>query len=324
MIKVSIIVPVYNVEKYLNKCLYSLVNQTLKDIEIIIINDGSPDNSKIIIDKYVKEYPRIIKVINQENQGLSDARNNALKIASADYIMYVDSDDYVELDFVEKMYNKAVSEKADVVICGNNVVDEDYQIKERTYPNNYSGNSLVERILLGNLCVWNKIYKKSLIENIKFRSRVWYEDLDYSFKVMTLSKKTVFLEENLYNYLIRSNSIMSSKNLDKNLELLYTFEEIVNYCKNKNIISNYYSEIEFLAVNHIYISGITRIILANATKTEKRKIISKFVEYMNNNFPTFKLNKYIKKISFNRKIIYHLVEIKAYWIIKLLFMIKGV
>ena len=100
MPKVSVIVPVYNVEKYLNKCLDSLINQTFNDFEIIIINDGSPDDSKQIIEKYKSKYNDFIKVINQSNQGLSASRNNGLKIASGAYIMFADSDDYLELNML--------------------------------------------------------------------------------------------------------------------------------------------------------------------------------------------------------------------------------
>lgn len=324
MSKVSIIVPVYNVEKYLEKCLYTLVNQTLKDIEIIVVNDGSPDNSSIIIDKFSKKYKKKIKVLNQENQGLSDARNNGLKLATADYIMFVDSDDYVELDFVEKMYNKAISEAADVVICGNNVVSEDYHILETTYPQKKPHNNMLEKIIFGNMCAWNKLYKKELIQKINFRSRVWYEDLDYSFKTMTLSKKTVFLEENLYNYLLRSNSIMNSKNLERNLELLLTFDEILKYSNDQKYIKKYYNEIEFLATNHIYISGITRILLANATKQEKNNVIIKFINYLEQHFPNYKKNPYLKQLSFNRKLVLFLLNLKQYTILTILFKIKGV
>ena len=107
MVKVSVIVPVYNVEKYLTQCLDSLVNQTLKDIEIIIVNDESPDNSQAIIDKYAKRYPKIIKAYKKKNGGLSDARNYGIERATGDYIGFVDSDDFVELDMYEDLYKAA-------------------------------------------------------------------------------------------------------------------------------------------------------------------------------------------------------------------------
>ena len=117
MIKVSVIVPVYNVEKYIDKCLNSLVKQTLKDIEIIVVNDGSPDNSQKIIDKYVDKYPDKIKSYIKENGGQGSARNLGLEYASGEYISFIDSDDWLDLDALEEMYLLAKKEKSDVVIC---------------------------------------------------------------------------------------------------------------------------------------------------------------------------------------------------------------
>ena len=124
MKKVSVIVPVYNVEKYIDKCLNTLVNQTLKDIEIIIVNDGSPDNSQEIIDKYQKKYPKKIKSYIKENGGQGSARNFGLEKATGEYIGYVDSDDFIELDMYEKLYNKAKKHDLDISICGNYCLTE--------------------------------------------------------------------------------------------------------------------------------------------------------------------------------------------------------
>ena len=118
MVKVSVIVPVYNTEQYLEKCLDSLVNQTLGDIEIIIVNDGSPDNSQAIVDKYKEKYPEKIKSIIQSNGGQSSARNNALQYATGEFIMFVASDDYIELDTLERTYNIANNGNYDIV-CFN-------------------------------------------------------------------------------------------------------------------------------------------------------------------------------------------------------------
>ena len=116
--KVSIIIPVYNVEKYLKKCLDSVVNQTLKDIEIIVVNDGSPDNSQKIIDEYAKKYSQIASY-TKENGGLSDARNYGIKKSKGKYLAFIDSDDFIDHDMIKKMYNKAVKENLDIVVCNS-------------------------------------------------------------------------------------------------------------------------------------------------------------------------------------------------------------
>ena len=117
-IKVSVIIPVYNVERYIEMCLSSLVEQTLEDIELIIINDGSPDNSQAIIDRYMEQYPGMIKCIVRENGGQATARNEGIEIARGEYLAFVDSDDYVEVTMMEKLYSRAKETGADIVACG--------------------------------------------------------------------------------------------------------------------------------------------------------------------------------------------------------------
>ena len=130
MIKVSIIVPVYGVEEWLSRCLDSLVNQTLNDIEIIVVNDGSPDNSQAIIDEYERKYPDMVKGYQKENGGLSDARNYGMKYATGEYIAFVDSDDYVDLAMYEKLYLKAKEDNADAVTCAYFKVNEKQKYKK--------------------------------------------------------------------------------------------------------------------------------------------------------------------------------------------------
>src|SRR5574344_165141 len=200
MIKVSVIVPVYNVEKYLKKCLDSLTNQTLKELEIIVVNDGSPDNSQIIIDNFVNRYPKKVKSFIIENGGQGAARNYGLTKAKGEFIAFVDSDDYVEKNMYELLYNKAIQDKSDIVLCGNNIVDLNYNLlkKENVILENNNVDFLREKV-----AVWNKIYKKSILNDISFRKKVWYEDLDYSLKLVFNRYKISYLNKCLYNYLLR-------------------------------------------------------------------------------------------------------------------------
>ena len=247
--KVSIIIPVYGVEKYISKCLESLVNQTLNDIEIIVVNDGTKDNSQKIIDKYVKKYPDKVKSFIKENGGQGSARNYGLKQANGDYIGYVDSDDYVELEMYEKLYNKAISDNLDIAICGNYNVSEDYKNKKVDLEFiKFEDNKI--NALFGKKAVWNKIYKKSIVEKLEFRSKVWYEDFDFSIKAICSAKKIGYVNEPLYDYLLREGSTMNNSNVIRNLEILDAFNEIVKDKKYKK----YYDIIEFLAIDHIYIN----------------------------------------------------------------------
>ena len=320
--KLSIIVPVYGVEKYIDKCLNSLVKQSLKEIEIIVVNDGTKDNSQKIIDKYVKKYPDKIKSYIKENGGQGSARNYGLKKATGEYIGYVDSDDFVEKDMYKKLYNKAKENNYDIVVCGNYNVSEDYQNKNiDAFINNY--NTDLENIFFGKMAVWNKIYKRDiLIKNkLEFKEKVWYEDLDFTLKAIMNSNTFAFIDEPLYDYLIREGSTMNNSNVQRNLEILDAFNDILSYIQH-NKKEEYFSKIEFLAIDHIYISAIVRVLKAEADDKVKRETINKLIDYMNKKFPNYKNNKYINTLSKNRKIIYKLINIKMYGLINLIFKVK--
>ena len=316
--KVSVIVPVYNVEKYIDRCLNSLVNQTLKDIEVIVVNDGSPDNSQDIIDRYVKKYPKKIKSYIKENGGQGSARNFGLTVASGEYIGYVDSDDYVELDMYEKLYNKATRNDLDIVICGsynayengNREVELDREIFKDKKKNAF----------FGRMAVWNKIYKRELLidSNVSFRSKLWYEDLDFTVQILSRAKKIGYVNKPFYNYLIREGSTMNNSNVDRNLEILLAFDEVIN----NNELDKYKSVVEFLAIDHIYISAIVRVIKADVDKGKRIEVINKMIDYMNKNFYDYKKNEYLNVLPRNRKIVYYMVRYRLYSLIRLMFKIK--
>ena len=320
--KLSIIVPVYGVEKYIDKCLNSLVKQSLKEIEIIVVNDGTKDNSQKIVDKYVKKYPDKIKSYIKENGGQGSARNYGLKKATGEYIGYVDSDDFVEKDMYKKLYNKAKENNYDIVVCGNYNVSEDYQNKNiDAFINNY--NTDLENIFFGKMAVWNKIYKRDiLIKNkLEFKEKVWYEDLAFTLKAIMNSNTFAFIDEPLYDYLIREGSTMNNSNVQRNLEILDAFNDILSYIQH-NKKEEYFNKIEFLAIDHICISAIVRVLKADSNKNIKKETIEKLINYMNKNFPNYKSNKYINTLSKNRKIIYKLINIKMYGLINLIFKVK--
>lgn len=317
-IKLSIIVPVYNVYEYIDKCLKSLVNQTLENIEIIVVNDGSPDNSQEIIDKYTKQYPNKIKSFITENGGQGSARNLGIEKASGEFIAFVDSDDFVEAKMYEKMYKKAIEKNSDIVICGNNTITLNGKIIKETALL-YNNDTL--NILFGKMAVWNKIYKRSLLlkNKIKFRSKVWYEDVDFTIKALFSNVKIDYVDLPLYNYIIRQGSTMNNKNVERNIEIIYAFDEIIKYFENKKIYNKYKEEIEFLCIYHVYICGITRVLRIKADHKTKKIIINKFINYINNNFKDYKKNKYIKYLERNKKIIYHLINCRLFKMIELLF-----
>lgn len=213
---ISVIVPVYNVEKYIEKCLDSLINQTLKEIEIICVDDCGTDNSVTIVKKYMQQDKRIKLIQHKKNSGSSAARNTGIKNTSTPYIMFCDSDDFYKPDMCEKMYHAINSSKADIACCGCQIIyqakhelkasdDEYYRIK-------FKGIADIDGKIIKNTDVsaWNKIYRRDLIEKyrIEYPEGLWYEDADFFFKYMSVAKKVFFVPEALYCYMRRENSIM--------------------------------------------------------------------------------------------------------------------
>ena len=296
MIKVSIIVPVYNVEKYLEKCLDSLVNQTLKEIEIIVVNDGTKDNSQEIIDKYTKKYPKKVKGYIKENGGLSSARNYGLKYAKGDYIAFVDSDDYVELDMYEKMYNKAISDNFDIVACDLLYVYDNKKVDAFSNLNNDILTKEEIKKCMINIypSAWNKIYKKELFKhNIYFKDSVWFEDVEFLYRLISKVNSIGVVHEKFYNYVQREGAI--TKTFDNRLfHYIDNWNGILDYYKKNKIYDEYKLELEYCYVRYLYATFIKC-----ASKFTDKKLyeeaVKRAIENVKVNFPNYKKNKYFYK-----------------------------
>lgn len=239
MVKVSIIVPVYNVEKFLPRCLDSLVNQTLEDIEIICVNDGSSDNSLNILNEYAQKDSRI-KVITQENKKKGAARNNGLKIARGEYIGFVDSHDYVDLDFFEKLYNTSKKNNCDIA-CATIVRKREKSSKYRVYYNSEKiYTKLDEKIKIcdvPNCCyVWNKLYKKDLISNKFFPSNTFFEDVLWLPNIIKEAKEIITVADTQYYYVVRDISIVKKLGDKQKQNDAYNSKKyILEYFKDNNL-----------------------------------------------------------------------------------------
>lgn len=239
--KVSIIIPVYNSEKFLQKCLDSIVNQTLQEIEIICINDGSQDNSRKILQDY-KDKDSRITIIDQENGGLSAARNSGLKIVKGEYIGFVDSDDWVAVDFFEKLYNTAVKHNADIAIT--NVIRVHRSQKQENYLI-YDNETVTDDYLTKlKLCdipdkcyVWNKIYKTEEFKknNLKFTEGRMYEDLEFTPRMLYYLKKLVTAPDTYYYYLSRDNSIIKLRTPKAIKDKLWGKNEARHFAKEHGV-----------------------------------------------------------------------------------------
>ena len=245
--KISIVVPVYKVEKYIEKCINSLINQTYKNIEIILIDDGSPDRCGKICDEFKKKDKRI-KVIHKKNGGLSDARNRGIKEATGDYIMFVDSDDTIEVDSCEELVKVFKKTNADIICYNFRTVDEEYKELRKNIPFNLGNTKKITELTYDEAIIDNiyrkniryeagsKLYKKNILSNIEFPKGMLAEDFYVFYKFLKKAKKIVHFDYQIYNYLQRSDSIMGQKNKKLYRDIYITekefYEEVNRVCNS--------------------------------------------------------------------------------------------
>lgn len=215
---ISVIVPIYNVEKYLDRCIESIVNQTYSNLEIILVDDGSPDNCPRICDDWAEKDNRI-KVVHKENGGLSDARNAGLLIATGEFVSFIDSDDFIEFHFYEILLLMLNKTHADIAACGFLRFSDQNAIKERIDTANVvvlnTEEALIEIINYGLVkqVVWNKLYKKSVVEGVTFDIGKIHEDTFWSYKIFGKARQTVVVNDYLgYYYFQRNDSITGQYN----------------------------------------------------------------------------------------------------------------
>lgn len=235
MIKLSIIVPVYNVAEYLERCLNSLINQTLNEIEIICVNDGSTDNSLCILEKFAGLDKRI-KIINQKNKGLSGARNTGIKLVQGEYFGFLDSDDWVDLDYFEKLYKRAKNCDADISL-GDFIRKGKFKHKIRLKLNKeeeFVGDN--EKFYGSQFyhfpCVWNKIYKTSKFNDLRFIEGIYFEDGPYTIQALHRANKVVTCCNTYLYYFVNPNSIVKTLNKKKEQDMYNSSKFILNYIKD--------------------------------------------------------------------------------------------
>lgn len=277
--KLSVILPVYNVEKYLERCLDSIINQTFKDFELLIVNDGSPDNSHLICDAYAKKDDRI-KIFKKSNGGLSSARNYGLNRANGDCIAFVDSDDYLDLNMFQFMIDAILKYGTSISICGRNDVFVDGRIKavnsfsEDTILSNQTALELLVKDESINSFAWNKIYRRELFEDIRFPDGRIYEDIAVMFKIFNKANKIVHIKDSLYFYLHNTEGISRSKGKELIIakDLFYAHHERYQFIRDK---SEYHAVLQIsekqaflFAINYLH-----RMVLSKLSFTEFKNIL---------------------------------------------------
>ncbi|MST66806.1 glycosyltransferase [Lachnospiraceae bacterium BSM-380-WT-5A] len=250
--KISIIVPVYKVENDLERCVESIRKQTYQNIEIILVDDGSPDQCPEMCDNYAEVDARI-KVIHKENGGLSDARNAGINIATGEYLLYVDSDDYIDANACEKMLNSSMSATADIVVGGAVVhcKEKTDELKHTAFRSGvvYESSDFIEKAIAANEWyspVWLNMYKTSFVRenNLYFKKGIYFEDTEVQPRLFLNAKKISCMQGTFYHYVIRENSIMTTNNNDKkikdSLKNLESWKEEIDKIDNKRLQSVMY------------------------------------------------------------------------------------
>ena len=296
MPKVSVIVPIYNVEKYLEKCINSLLSQTLEDIQIILVNDGSKDNSGNIAREYEKNNKNRIIYVEKENGGLSDARNYGLKYATGDFIAFLDSDDYIEKNAYEEMYNKAIEENADYVECDfiwefpNKIrVDKQYPYKNKK-----------EMFSFVRVVAWNKLIKRQLItdNNLEFPKGLRYEDVEFTYKLIPFINKFTYVDKPFIHYVQREGSIANVQN-ERTAEIFTVLDNVIEFYKKNNIYEEYRNELEYNYARYLLCSSLKRMCKIK-DKIVREKLLTESWERLNLNFPNWKENIILKTVNIGK------------------------
>lgn len=298
-IKLSIIVPVYKVEKYLRRSMDSLVNQTLDGVEIICINDGSPDNCLDILKEYKKKYAdKNIVIIDKKNEGVWKGRFDGIKKAKGKYISFVDSDDYITLDYAEKLYNAAEKNKSDMVVSAYYRVDVDTEHVYSTEMTGFEGRKIdmdknPEDILTINTALWNKIYKADALKKMKNLSNPpkILDDMMFLLLVYLNVKTISFINDPLYYYMIRSDSIMSQikkEQIESTENAMVEIKKIYSEDKNGK---NRLEVIDSMAFLHF---GISLMFRMSSDKKNFKKVLKENREFLDKEFPTWRTTKYLK------------------------------
>ncbi len=290
---ISIIVPVHNSSKYLEKCINSLINQTYKNIEIICIENGSTDNGLEILNKYKDK----IKILIQKNPGLSLARNTGIKNSNGKYISFVDSDDNVLPTFIEELYNVIKTTDADISVCNyNEILEENKETKKiSSFPNEtIKEKEIKENLVNFNYAIWNKLYKKDIItkNKIYFPENIKYEDIPFVLKYLINAKSISKTEKYLYNYYIHKNSEQTT--VDKRI---FDIIDIMDICKtmtDKN-------KLEDLYIKHLTTYSLKTRYMKN--NKDRNLFINTCYNELNENYPNWKKSKYIKNKNIFKKII---------------------
>lgn len=305
--RLSVIIPVYNVEKYLARCIESVIVPCHEDYEVIIVNDGSTDSSPAIAREYAEKYPSLIRLISTPNGGLGHARNTGLDAANGDYVLFLDSDDRLSAGALEEMLGIADG-GFDICIFDHVSVTESGQPLKVTHGCDREGEfSLAEYPELlfqpPNACV--KLFRRSLFgADIRFPGRLWFEDLYTVPKLYLRAECIRYVPKVWYEYLLRAGSITNSASVGRNAEIVTAVDEAIGFFKAQGLYERYAPQLEYMALYHELITSTTRVNLIDPQSDLQDKLLQDYTA----KFPNYRQNPYVRQMTKKLKLLLYLIE----------------
>ncbi len=320
----SVVIPVYNVKDYLPKCIDSVLAQDFADYEIILVDDGSTDGeSGAICDRYAAAHPERIRVIHKPNGGLGDARNVGLEAAAGEYLVFIDSDDYVGPGMLKALAAAIARFHSDVIDFGF-AVDTDGTITKQLVDDLPHDRTFtlaeLPQLLLTQPNAWSRCWKRSLFldTGIRYPSRVWYEDIRTTTKLFAAAGSICAIPDVFYYYVVREGSITRNPNVKRNAEILDAFDDLLGWYRENGLFQRYYNELSRLAVDHILIAGSVRVLRIDPNS----ELLGQFQDYVQAQFPDYPDNPLLAQLPRSHKLILRLLRQHKYRTVRALFAAK--
>ncbi len=316
---VSVVVPVYKVEDYLEKCIRSIQNQTYSNLEIILVDDGSPDRCGEICEEFAVKDERI-KVFHKENGGLSDARNYGVQYATGKYLLFVDSDDYISETLIEKTVNAAETHSCDFVLFDYYYVKngiEEVRTCEEIPKNKVISLKKEKSLFTMPPSAWSKLFNREFYMNsgIEFPKGLYFEDLGTTPKFLLQAENIFYLKEPLYYYMIRSTSIMGNQNYERKYnDMILILNQVLDYYKTKGLFEQYREELEFLVFKNAFFEPVRELVLVH----QEGDYADKYRSYVYGKFPKVNRNPYVKQMKKKDRLHLLILNLRQYWIMRML------
>lgn len=298
--RVSVIVPMYNVQNYIDDCLKSLAAQTISDLDVLLVDDGCTDDTPKIAQTYVDRFPKRFRMVHKKNGGLSDARNYGIPLVNADFICFLDSDDFVDPNLYERLCD-TMQGGADVA-----VTDIEYYYKDAARCFKMDGlcgwqtETKQKQALLSPMFAWNKMYKASLFQKDGYRYPVgtWYEDIPVTTMIFAKAEKIDWLHECMMHYRQRDDSIMASTHSERVQEIFPVLERVRRNFDDNHLSMQYHDELEYLHIEHLRLYGMFRFIRSSSRK----ELYARSENVMHQYYPNWKNNRYLCNLNMKNRV----------------------